>query len=381
MPTTEIPPRGSTPPPRLDPRQNAAPARSSLTSRVSAPVDILESAPPLFLDLQDQITRSRVREAFWISLVVHLFAIIAIVNTPRLLDRGKNVAVLNARDLMHDKELTYLELPPDEQQVTKRPDTNIISDKNRIATSKNPVIDRKTLQELRDSARPGAPGRGAASRPVAPTPPSPAGQQSQPQPSQATTAQQQPGQGNFPPRQNTQTQAKLEEPPVGGPPGKGAFNIPTSAGSAIEQAARAAAATRGGFGGGTGGNYGTGIRGQSQVQSGMEVLSDTMGVDFGPYLARVLHDVRENWYNLIPEVARAPLMKKGKVSIEFAIMKDGSVQGMRLMSPSGDISLDRAAWGGITASNPFPPLPGEFGGQYLALRFHFYYNPDRSDLR
>jgi len=154
-----------------------------------------------------------------------------------------------------------------------------------------------------------------------------------------------------------------------------------SAGSAIEQAARAAAATRGGFGGGTGGNYGTGIRGQSQVQSGMEVLSDTMGVDFGPYLARVLHDVRENWYNLIPEVARAPLMKKGKVSIEFAIMKDGSVQGMRLMSPSGDVSLDRAAWGGITASNPFPPLPGEFGGQYLALRFHFYYNPDRSDLR
>ena len=344
-------------------------------------MDILESAPPLFLDLQDQITRSRVREAFWISLVVHLFAVIAIVNTPKLLDRGKNVAVLNARDLMHDKELTYLELPPDEQQVTKRPDTNIISDKNRIATSKNPVIDRKTLQELRDSARPGAPGRGAPSRPVAPTPPSPAGAQAQPQPSQATTAQQQPGQGNFPAHPNTQTQAKLEQPPVGGSPGKGAFNIPTSAGSAIEQATRAAAATRGGFGGGTGGNYGTGIRGQSQVQSGMEVLSDTMGVDFGPYLARVLHDVRENWYNLIPEVARAPLMKKGKVSIEFAIMKDGSVQGMRLMSPSGDVSLDRAAWGGITGSNPFPPLPGEFGGQYLALRFHFYYNPDRSDLR
>jgi TonB family protein len=381
MPTTEIPPRGSTPPPRLDSPPNALAARSSLTSRVSAPVDILESAPPLFLDLQDQITRSRVREAFWISLVVHLFAIIAIVNTPKLLDRGKNVAVLNARDLMHDKELTYLELPPDEQQVTKRPDTNIISDKNRIATSKNPVIDRKTLQELRDSARPGAPGRGAPSRPVAPTPPPAAGTQDQPQPSQATTAQQQPGQGNFPPRQNTQTQAKLEETPVGGSPGKGAFNMPMSAGSAIEQATRAAAATRGGFSGGTGGNYGTGIRGQSQVQSGMEVLSDTMGVDFGPYLARVLHDVRENWYNLIPEVARAPLMKKGKVSIEFAIMKDGSVQGMRLMSPSGDISLDRAAWGGITASNPFPPLPGEFGGQYLALRFHFYYNPDRSDLR
>ena len=108
----------------------------------------------------------------------------------------------------------------------------------------------------------------------------------------------------------------------------------------------------------------------------MDVLSDTMGVDFGPYLQRVLRDVKLNWYNLIPEAARPPLMKRGKVSIEFAIMKDGRVQGLTLTGTSGDVSLDRAAWGGITASNPFPPLPAEFRGDYLALRFHFYYNPD-----
>ena len=109
----------------------------------------------------------------------------------------------------------------------------------------------------------------------------------------------------------------------------------------------------------------------------MDVLSDTMGVDFGPYLARVLHDVRENWYRIIPESARAPLMKKGKVSIEFAILKNGQVAGLQIVGTSGDVALDRAAYGGITASKPFPPLPTEFGGQYLALRFHFYYNPDK----
>jgi TonB family protein len=74
-------------------------------------------------------------------------------------------------------------------------------------------------------------------------------------------------------------------------------------------------------------------------------------------------------------------MKKGKVSIEFAITKNGQVAGMRLVSPSGDISLDRAAMGGITSSNPFPPLPSEFRGEYLALRFHFFYNPDKTDLQ
>ena len=43
------------------------------------------------------------------------------------------------------------------------------------------------------------------------------------------------------------------------------------------------------------------------------------------------------------------------------------------------MALDRAAYGGITASNPFPPLPSEFTGQYLGLRFTFYYNPDKSE--
>jgi TonB family protein len=108
-----------------------------------------------------------------------------------------------------------------------------------------------------------------------------------------------------------------------------------------------------------------------------DVLSDTMGVDFGPYLQRVLHDVKQNWYNAIPESAQ---MKKGKLSIEFAITKDGKVAGMKLVATSGDVPLDRAAWSGIAASDPFPPLPSEFGGQYLALRFTFFYNPSKEDL-
>jgi TonB family protein len=106
----------------------------------------------------------------------------------------------------------------------------------------------------------------------------------------------------------------------------------------------------------------------------MEIISDTMGVDFGPYLNKVRQNVRQNWNILIPEVARAPIMKQGKVAIEFAILKDGNVAGMKLVGSSTDIALDRAAWGSISNSNPFPPLPTEFGGQYLALRFTYAYN-------
>jgi TonB family protein len=112
----------------------------------------------------------------------------------------------------------------------------------------------------------------------------------------------------------------------------------------------------------------------------IDVLSDTMGVDFGPYLARVLHDVRENWYRIIPDSARAPQMKKGRVSIEFAILKDGQVRGLQIVGSSGDVALDRAAYSGIIASKPFSPLPTEFGGKYIALRFHFFYNPSQADV-
>jgi TonB family C-terminal domain len=86
----------------------------------------------------------------------------------------------------------------------------------------------------------------------------------------------------------------------------------------------------------------------------LEVLSDTMGVDFGPYLNRVVQNVRQNWYNLIPQEARPPILKEGRVAIQFAIMKDGAVAGVQFHKSSGDVELDRAAWGGITASNPFP---------------------------
>ena len=105
--------------------------------------------------------------------------------------------------------------------------------------------------------------------------------------------------------------------------------------------------------------------------SPLAVLTDTMGVDFNPYLARVLHDVKQNWYNLIPESAQ---WKKGRVVLEFFILKDGSVAGLKVVGSSGDVAMDRPAFGSITGSNPFPPLPREFPGPYLGLRFSYYYN-------
>jgi TonB family protein len=329
------------------------------------------AAPVLLVQLQDDLSRSHMREALWVSVVIHLLAVIFIVLTPKWLPVNRIYLPTNA-DLLRDKEVTFLEAPPDSQRVTKRPDTNIISDKDRIATTrKAPTIDRETLQRLLDARRPGPPGAPGLNTPPAPPPVFAQGPSQQPQ-ARA-------GQPTGSPPEQVQT-ARLESPSlVRSMPG--AFGGGLSPGSAIARAAQETAMSRGG-GGGVGGEFGLGQgASQGKVRSDIDIVSDTMGVDFGPYLSRVLQNVRTNWYHLIPEVARAPLMKRGKVSIQFAIMKDGRVAGMQLLAPSGDVSLDRAAWGGITASDPFPPLPREFGGQYLALRFHFFYNPDSKDLQ
>ncbi len=108
---------------------------------------------------------------------------------------------------------------------------------------------------------------------------------------------------------------------------------------------------------------------------GIEILSDTMGVDFGPYMKQLKYAVQIHWNKLIPEVALPPLSKSGTVIIELAVMKDGHVRGMKLVKSSGVWQLDRAAWGGITEAIPLPTLPSEFKGDYLKLRCNFIYNP------
>jgi len=106
---------------------------------------------------------------------------------------------------------------------------------------------------------------------------------------------------------------------------------------------------------------------------GPQILSDTMGVDFDPYLLRVYLSVQRNWYAVIPEIARR-LGRKGRVILQFTIRKDGSVENLQMMDGSGTGSLDLAALSSIRLSNPFPPLPAEFPGNDILLRFGYYYN-------
>src|SRR5437868_15509232 len=156
MPTTEIPPK-----PAVSSPPTATPSHSADLYDAEgweSAFRELHDVPELLDQLQDELSRSRQREAFWISLVVHLTLIILVVNGPRIeryLPRRAVIAV-SPNDMMRQKELTYLELPPDEQKLTKPPETDNISDKNRIATSRASQLDRQKLKKILNSARLGA---------------------------------------------------------------------------------------------------------------------------------------------------------------------------------------------------------------------------------
>src|SRR6185369_13273990 len=169
----------------------------------------------LLVQLQDDLSRSRMREAFWISVVVHLLVVIVLWNSQRIAGWFPHRAVLlvSSNNSTRGKELTYLELPPDEQKVSKPFNSEMMSDKNRRAMSKKPQLDAKELKKIISPAPPGPPGPSGppAPKPQASPPPVQAQNappQAQPQPQQ----QQGQGQAAPPPAETNQT-AKLQMPP------------------------------------------------------------------------------------------------------------------------------------------------------------------------
>ena len=108
---------------------------------------------------------------------------------------------------------------------------------------------------------------------------------------------------------------------------------------------------------------------------GVQVLSDTQGVDFSNWLQRWHWETEHTWDPLIPDEVNPPIYKSGAVAIRFKVLPNGRLMdgSLVLEGRSGDVALDRAAWGALTGSN-YPPLPREFHGPYLELRAYFLYN-------
>lgn len=313
--------------------------------------------------IEDERARARFRESVYISVFIWIGITLFAFFGPKYLWHSPRVVLPS--EVLRAREVTQLTAP------------TLTAPHVRSA----PPMDNHTLEHLRSSEPRVTP---PAPRPVPKAETSPAQAHTEPRtdtrplPSEPTpTPRPSPATANLPPTPAPQPQPSRPPPPVLAeaprpqPSSRPDFNTGSqNPGDQIQNAVRSATPGTGRAGGidrhsRDGGNLGVGPA---------EILSDTQGVNFQPYLTRILREIYDTWIPLIPEEARPPLMKSGVTQIRFTILPDGSIGGMHIDGSTNDDALNRAAWGSITGVNQFPPLPPQFHGPNLELRIHYLVN-------
>ena len=254
-------------------------------------------------ELEDERRWARLREGIWIAILVHLFLLSAVTWIPKYLLKVPQV-VDPFEAIKQRKDLTYLDLPPDALEKI-RPKAQ------QKPLSKPPTIDKKTLEDIQKSA---------------PLPPPPA-ETKAPEPAPVQPAQQRSRlrrrrSRNLSRRSPRQCRHARTLP--------WARRIPADQ---LRDAMKNAARSHGqGDAGALGPNAmpmhpgaGTG---------GVQVLSDTQGVDFNSWLQRWHYETERTWDPLIPDEVNPPIYKSGcrRHSLQGSAQRttDGR-QPMRLM--------------------------------------------------
>lgn len=357
MPTSVVPTSvnepndpGASSPQSGEPEQSPQPSQqggnSSPVVRGSRWIDYdTHELMQMISELEDERRWARLREGIWIAILIHLFVISGITWIPRYVFKVPPVIdPFNA--IKERKDLSYLDVPPDalrklQPQVQVKP-----------VPQKPPQIDKKTLEALNKPQLPVLPPSpepkvAPQAQPQAPAP-IPPSQQSQSQ-LEAPVPKAVPARPNFAMgSQNPAEQLRNAMRGASRSPGYGSGNAPSGGGLSMHPGA------------------GTG---------GVQILSDTQGVDFNSWLIRWHRETERTWDPLIPDEVNPPILKSGTVQIRFKVLPNGRLMdgSMALEGRSGDTALDRAAWGALTGSN-YPPLPRDFHGPYLELRAIFMYN-------
>ena len=147
--------------------------------------------------LEDERSQARRREGIWVSFIAHLFLFWFLFYGPKFRSHQPHVVVPNEKPT----DTTFLNLPPDLQKQVRPKAQAPPSDKNRVAQSPHPTLDRKTLQQLEAMKRAGppqpvgSPGRASAAGPVrasachSPTATGPAGNATAASPDPASSGQ------------------------------------------------------------------------------------------------------------------------------------------------------------------------------------------------
>ena len=295
-------------------------------------------------ELEDERRWARLREGLWIAILVHMLLLSAITWIPRYVFRVP--PVIDPFDAIKQrKDLSYLDLPPDLLRKYQQPKVQI-----KPVPEKQPRIDKKTLDAMKEELNKPAPPPPSAEQPKIENPVQPAPAPIPPSP---------------------KSESPVEAPHPSAVPARPNFAMGSqNPADQLRDAMRGAARNQGAD---SDAQPTGGLSRHPGAGGGVQILSDTQGVDFSSWLHRWYYETERTWDPLIPDEVNPPILKSGAVQIRFKVLPNGQVTDMVLEGRSGDTGLDRAAWGAITGSS-YPPLPRQFHGPYLELRALFLYN-------
>jgi protein TonB len=110
--------------------------------------------------------------------------------------------------------------------------------------------------------------------------------------------------------------------------------------------------------------------GQSPIDP--DIQFDSKGVEFGPWLRRFVAQVKRNWF-----VPQAAMLMRGRVVIQFYVLKNGAITELRIVQTSGIPAFDQSSFSALRLSNPTMPLPAEYPDDRAFFTVTFHYNEGR----
>ena len=119
----------------------------------------------------------------------------------------------------------------------------------------------------------------------------------------------------------------------------------------------------------------------AHISIGLELMTDSEGVDLTPFLRHLYISVRDKAMATMPK--SVALGDQGVVTIRFQVQRDGAlVTTLVTASPSipkvwyssGKKTLDDHALAAIKSAAPFDHLPESLSARSVDLKLTFYYN-------
>ncbi|MGE5305999.1 MAG: TonB family protein [Alphaproteobacteria bacterium] len=108
------------------------------------------------------------------------------------------------------------------------------------------------------------------------------------------------------------------------------------------------------------------------------VSLNTTDPQYITYVGKIRQSIESEWQ--YPEMALRYGLQ-GKLALEFTILGNGQLEGLRLIRSSGSSLLDNEALRAIKAAAPFPPIPSWIRPNPLRISATMEYRDSRLDYR